>query len=103
MNKLIAVLFFMSLAFNVQADGAGSEVYEQYCSACHEQGVFGAPIVGNREDWTQRISKGISILTHNANMGYVGEKGVMPAKGGHLNLSDNKVKEVVEYMIDQSW
>lgn len=103
MNKLLSLLLFTSLVTSVHAEDSGFEVYEQYCSACHSQGMLGAPMLGDRKDWAPRISKGISILNYNANMGYVGQNGVMPKKGGYLNLSDEAVVNAVKYMVDESW
>ena len=102
MKKLVITTFLISLAFNAQSE-EGEAVYKQYCSACHDLGGFGAPRIGDSRDWAPRISKGIVVLNYNAVMGFAGQKGVMPPKGGHLNLDDSKVESAVQYMIDRSW
>jgi len=104
MKSLAMVLFMPLLTFTVQAAAdSARDTYEQYCSACHDQGAFGAPIVGDSEAWSGRIAKGSVILNYSAINGFVGLVGVMPAKGGHLNLEDSKVEDAVQYMIDKSW
>ena len=82
------------------ADGAA--IYAQSCGLCHDAGVGGAPIVGNAEQWTARIDKGLETLIENAINGFNGDAGVMPAKGGNPALSDEEVTAAVEYMVEQS-
>lgn len=84
------------------AGGDGKSVYDGLCVACHGVPGIGAPVVGNAEEWTARIAKGIDSLYSNAINGYTGEQGyMMPARGGG-NLSDDEVKAAVDYMVEQS-
>ena len=46
--------------------------------------------------------KGDEKLYANAINGYVGNAGVMPAKGGRPDLSDTEVKNAVDYMTKSS-
>jgi len=102
--KGVVIMFLMSSAsFSVLAEGLGERIYNQSCFTCHEQGVFGAPKLGEVLDWTDRIAKGKSILNYNAIEGYAGSKGFMPPRGGDPSLSDQEVKSAVQYMIDKSW
>jgi len=69
----------------------------QSCAACHASGVLGAPITGDTPAWSSRIAKGLDTLTNNAINGING----MPPRGGS-SLSDDNIKALVEYMIDES-
>ncbi|HKJ75845.1 MAG TPA: c-type cytochrome [Gammaproteobacteria bacterium] len=76
----------------------GKEVVAGTCAACHGTGVLGAPKIGNKADWAPRIKKGLATLEKHALHGYK----AMPAKGGKASLSDQEVKDAIEYMISQS-
>jgi len=76
--------------------------YESLCGICHASGIGGAPIVGDAEVWKPRLEKGLDALIDNAIVGYIGDAGVMPAKGGFAHLSDEDVSSAVEYMVDRS-
>ena len=41
-------------------------------------------------------------LRENAMVGFEGATGIMPAKGGYSELSDEEVNAIVDYMIDVS-
>jgi len=62
----------------------------------------GAPKVGDKAAWAARIAQGMSTLHQHAIKGYQGSAGVMPAKGGRADLSDDIVKAASEYMVSQS-
>lgn len=80
----------------------GEPVYLQSCSICHKTGVGGAPVSGEAFDWSKRIAKGRDTLYKHALEGFQGEDGVMPPKGGFMNLSDDDVKAAVDYMVERS-
>jgi len=80
----------------------GKKIYNGMCVACHGAGVAGAPRVGDKGAWAERIDKGASTLYANAINGVQGSSGVMPAKGGNPALSDDEIKAVVDYMVAQS-
>lgn len=101
MKKVTFIFLMGMISSNAMADGG--TVYDQICSTCHDQGVFGAPKMGIASDWTARISKGIGVLNNNAIEGYAGSQGFMPPRGGDPELSDEEVKSAVRYMVDQSW
>jgi cytochrome c5 len=77
----------------------GAQVFEQTCSACHGQGIAGAPKAGDHAAWTPRIAKGKPVLYQHALQGFQGSAGVMPAKGGRPDLSDDLIKAAVDHMI----
>lgn len=87
------------------ADQAGAEVdlaqaqqlYEQACVACHATGAANAPILGNKEAWQARLEKGMDTLVDHAINGF----NAMPAKGGAVNLSDDEVAAIVQYMVNE--
>lgn len=80
----------------------GKKIYNGICVACHGAGVAGAPRVGDKGAWAERIDKGATTLYANAINGVQGSSGVMPAKGGNPALSDDEIKAVVDYMVAQS-
>lgn len=75
----------------------GEETYKSVCSACHGAGVAGAPKYGDKGAWSARLAQGKSTLYEHALNGYK-NKGVMPARGGNPALTDDLVKEAVDYM-----
>ncbi len=83
---------------SAQADAGadGSAVFNSTCGVCHLSGVADAPIPGS-EAWAEIAANGIDALTANAIAGM----GVMPPKGGRLDLSDDEVRAAVEYMLAQ--
>lgn len=83
-------------------NSAGKMVYEQSCAVCHGHGVAGAPQTGDKEIWAERMVKGMEAVVERAIVGYVGDDGVMPAKGGNMSLTDEEVAAAVHYMIEES-
>jgi cytochrome c5 len=77
----------------------GAEVFQQTCSACHGQGIAGAPKAGDRAAWAPRIAKGKAVLYQHALQGFQGTSGVMPPKGGRVDLPDDLVKAAVDHMV----
>ena len=80
----------------------GPQVYNTACIACHGTGVGGAPIVGDAAQWTDRVGQGMDLLKQHAIEGFTGPAGIMPAKGGRMDLSDDEVAGAVEYMVSES-
>ena len=58
-------------------------------------------MTGEAMDWADRTASGRDALYANAINGFQGDKGVMPAKGGFMNLSDDEVKAAVDYMVGE--
>ncbi len=96
-GSIVALALPMSGAL---ADGKAT--YETACGVCHAEGVAGAPKVGDAAAWKDRIAQGMDTLNQHAIEGFQGKAGVMPAKGGFANLSDDEVKAAVTYMLDNS-
>ncbi len=80
----------------------GEAVYKSSCAVCHDAGVAGAPKLGDEEAWAVRLDQGFEILVQHAIEGYQGEVGIMPARGGNANLTDEQVEAAVEYIVDES-
>ena len=85
----------------VMAALSGEEVYNSACFACHMTGAGGAPLLSDVAAWEVRVAQGKPLLVKRAVEGYIGEIGIMPAKGGRLDLSDEEVENAVTYMLDQ--
>jgi len=81
------------------ASGPGEATYNKVCFACHAQGIAGAPKFGDAEAWGARIAQGVDTLYQHSIGGYQGKNGVMPAKGGAADLSDDDVKAAVDFMV----
>ena len=83
---------------------SGVQVYNTVCVACHfPPGLGGAPAVGDSAAWLARINRdGMDMLIDNALQGYSGSTGIMPKKGGRVDLSDAEITSAVEYMLEKS-
>ena len=81
---------------DVPVGRSGEAVYNQGCAACHTAGLAGAPMLGNLDQWTNRTSKGLEVLTANAYNGY----NAMPAKGLCMDCSELEIERSVQYMLD---
>ena len=80
-----------------QIDAMGRRYYERVCAACHDQGLHGAPLLGDEDDWEDRVGKGVAHLVRNAIDGI----GAMPPRGGDPTLRKEAVGLAVEYMLMQ--
>ncbi|MDG2229200.1 MAG: c-type cytochrome [Gammaproteobacteria bacterium] len=80
----------------------GEDAYNSACFVCHTTGAGGAPFIGVPIAWEARMKKGTETLMKHSIEGYVSEDGgIMPAKGGRLDLSDQEVLNAFVYMLDQ--
>lgn len=83
-------------------DNKGKTVFDGTCVACHGSGVAGAPKVGDKAAWKDRIAKGKSTLYQHALKGFQGKSGYMPPKGGNAGLADADVEAAVDYMVSKA-
>jgi cytochrome c5 len=96
---LLACAF--ALAATTPASGAtGEQIYRDKCSVCHDGGGAGAPRLGHREDWGQRLARGVDAV-HRAALTGIPDS-AMAAKGGFRELSDAEVRAAVDYMIERA-
>lgn len=78
---------------------SGEAVYQMACVACHGAGIAGAPKFGDKAVWAPHLAKGIEVLHQSALKGLQGAAGVMPPKGGRVDLSDQSIINAVDYMV----
>lgn len=81
------------------APKSGAEVVAGACNSCHGTGVLGAPKIGDKAAWSQRLSAqgGVDGLLSSAISG----KGAMPPKGGAM-VSDGEIRAAIEHMLKES-
>ena len=80
------------------APTTGEELYHSTCSACHGLGIGGAPKFGDPVAWAPRMAEGKATLYKHALEGFTGKAGMMPPKGGRVDLPDELIKQGVDYM-----
>lgn len=76
----------------------GKKAYSGICQSCHLAGVAGAPKLGDVEAWRPRIAQGMDAMY----MSVINGKGVMPPRGGAVNMSDDEIRAAVGYMVNAS-
>ena len=84
---------------SLSAHKIGQRTYEQVCARCHEEGVDGAPKVGDRAAWDDRSRLWEAVLFEHARNGF----GEMPIKGGEPTLDDAAVTKAAEYMMSLTY
>jgi nitrous-oxide reductase len=82
--------------------GVGEQRYRKTCFACHDQGVAGAPKVGDKDAWAPRIAQGKETLFSHALNGFQGKSGFMPPKGACADCSDDEIKRTVEFIMEKA-
>ena len=76
----------------------GEAVYDSLCQACHAGGIAGAPKLDDVAGWTERMAKGLDGLVAAAIQGMGG----MPPRGGNPTLTDEEIRQAIEYMLEQA-
>lgn len=71
-------------------------VVQNQCATCHKDGKDGAPKIGDRAAWTQRMAKGLDPLIASAVHGH----GPMPARGGMPDLTNQDIRGAILYMFN---
>jgi cytochrome c5 len=74
----------------------GEQIVKMQCSKCHQDGLNGAPKIGDRAAWTPRLRNGLDALVKSAVHGHGG----MPARGGIADLTDVEIQGAVVYMFN---
>ena len=77
----------------------GKETYDQACASCHDEGVDGAPAIGDRLAWSQRSPLWSTVLFAHAKGGYL----EMPAKGDRPELTEQAVDAASEYLLSMTF
>ena len=75
----------------------GRVIFADKCMRCHESGRKGAPVVGDAEDWQERVEQSLNVMIEHAIKGH----GEMPARGDQ-DLSDQEVAAAVAYVVHRS-
>ena len=81
---------------------SGEQVYGQVCKTCHETGLAGAPKFGDKAAWSARIAQGEATMFQHAIAGFQGKAGMMPAKGGNADLTDDEIRRAVAFMANKA-
>jgi cytochrome c5 len=72
-------------------------MYGESCAHCHTPGIDGAPRLGDRSAWSQRIRPGMKLLYQAAIDGVPNT--TMAARGGHRELGDADIRAIVDFMV----
>ena len=80
------------------ATDPGEAVYDSLCQACHAGGIAGAPKLDDAAGWTERMAKGLDGMVAAAIQGMGG----MPPRGGNPTLTDEEIRQAIEYMLEQA-
>jgi cytochrome c5 len=73
-----------------------AQIVKSQCAKCHQDGLNGAPKIGDRAAWIPRLKKGLDALVKSAVHG----RGAMPSRGGLGNLSEQEIQGAVVYMFN---
>lgn len=84
-------------AFGTAMATDGEITYEQICSSCHETGAGGAPQLENKAEWKPRLTRGTDALYAS-----ILNKKCDLLKDLRKDLSDDKIKDAVDYMVSQT-
>lgn len=96
---LLATLALLTAAAQAEPTAPGGEaIYRASCAPCHDQGVSGAPRIGDRKAWRARIAEGKRMQVRMA------IKGIrkMPPRGGNPKLTDEEMERAVVYLLNRS-
>jgi len=80
------------------AERSGAQIVQMQCVKCHGPGLNGAPRIGDKDAWIQRVRLGLDSVVRSAIHGH----GAMPARGGMADLSDAEMRSAVTYMFQRS-
>ena len=77
--------------------GGPESIYSKNCKQCHKTGLSGAPKLGDKAAWEERIAaQGLDTLVERAWTGFK----AMPPKGNCLKCSKEEIRATVEFMLD---
>lgn len=76
----------------------GQQIVETTCASCHATGALNAPKIDSKGDWKPRLAAGMNTLMKNA----INGKGAMPARGGDGSLTDDDIKNAIQYMLKKA-
>lgn len=82
----------------VPAIRSGESIVRAQCSKCHQEGLGGAPRIGDSAEWIRRANQGFDSLVRSAIAGHGG----MPPRGGEADLTDTELQLAITYMFQRS-
>lgn len=77
------------------------KIYASFCANCHDKKPLinlGAPRIGEKADWQDRLKKPFKATMKSVNEGV----GAMPQRGGCFECSDKLLEATVKYMLPHS-
>ena len=83
-------------AREVAAVRTGQQVVQAQCFKCHQDGLHGAPRIGDREAWVPRLKQGVEHAVRSAIRGHGG----MPPRGDKADLTDAEIRNAILYMFN---
>lgn len=81
-------------AKEVPATLTGQQVVQAQCHKCHQDGLHGAPRIGDRDAWVPRLKQGVEHAVRSAIRGHGG----MPPRGDRADLTDTEIRNAILYM-----
>jgi len=75
----------------------GAKIYAAYCGSCHDKGKNGAPQLDDAEEWDERADAWPADIDRHVKLGFL----LMPARGGHPELSDADISDTIHYILSQ--
>ena len=79
---------------DIAAVRTGQQVVQAQCHKCHQDGLHGAPRIGDREAWVPRLKQGVEHAVRSAIRGHGG----MPPRGNQADLTDAEIRNAILYM-----
>ena len=73
---------------------SGEAVFNTACTSCHTAGIAGAPKLGDKAAWDERLAKGMSKTLETAKAGI----NAMPAMGLCMDCSDEELIAAINHM-----
>lgn len=75
----------------------GKAIYNENCSACHNNGQSGAPVLGDKEVWKPLIAENIDVLLEKTLHGKN-----HPKHGGCEKCTTGEILDAIKYIVNQS-
>ncbi len=76
---------------------SGKALYNENCSACHDSGKSGAPVIGDKKAWQPLIDLNMDVLIKNTIHGPM-----HPKNGGCKTCSTGEIIDAIKYMVNKS-
>jgi cytochrome c5 len=99
-------ILFAAAALPLQAlaqdavERPGDQTVGNVCSVCHEDGLMGAPRIGDSSAWKARLGRAGSVDTLDDTAAH--GKGNMPPRGGQPALTNADLRAAIRFMLSKS-